>query len=155
MLSHDIVARRDYLPKLQDIPVEVDEDEGTIKMVQLVKSQEPLVCFTIRTLCANGEPKTTCPIQQGDSKTTEPIVVSEPVCEVVGRASQQKWSEGFSYSIEVQVSASDCLVFRGPRSRQRRAAGGFSSPESCTVEPQTGDCKNECQRGRETTKKSL
>ena len=43
MVSHDIVARRDYLPKLQDIPVEVDEDEETIKMVQLVKSQDPLV----------------------------------------------------------------------------------------------------------------
>lgn len=43
MASHDIVAQRDYLPKLQDIPVEVDEDEETIKMVQLVKSQDPLV----------------------------------------------------------------------------------------------------------------
>ncbi len=43
MASHDIVAQRDYLPKLQDVPYEVDEDEATIKMVQLVKSQEPMV----------------------------------------------------------------------------------------------------------------
>lgn len=43
MASHDIVAQRDYLPKLQDIPLEVDEDEETIKMVQLVKSSDPLV----------------------------------------------------------------------------------------------------------------
>jgi hypothetical protein len=46
MASHDIVAQRDYLPKLQDIPFEVDEDEETIKMVQLVKSHEPLVSGT-------------------------------------------------------------------------------------------------------------
>ncbi len=43
MASHDIVAQRDYLPKLGEIPIEVDEDEETVKMVQLVKSQEPLV----------------------------------------------------------------------------------------------------------------
>lgn len=43
MASHDIVAQRDYVPKLQDVPFEVDEDECTIKMVQLVKSNDPLV----------------------------------------------------------------------------------------------------------------
>lgn len=43
LASHDIVAQRDYLPKLKEIPVEVDEDEETVKLVQLVKSQEPLV----------------------------------------------------------------------------------------------------------------
>ena len=46
MASHDIVAQRDYLPKLRDVPVEVDEDEETVKLVQLVKSQEPLVRIT-------------------------------------------------------------------------------------------------------------
>ena len=43
MASHDIVAQRDYLPKLGDIPFEVDEDEDTIKIVQLVKSQDGTV----------------------------------------------------------------------------------------------------------------
>ena len=43
LASHDIVAQRDYLPKLRDVPIEVDEDEETVKLVQLVKSQEPLV----------------------------------------------------------------------------------------------------------------
>ena len=43
LASHDIVAQRDYLPKLKDVPLEVDEDEETVKLVQLVKSQEPLV----------------------------------------------------------------------------------------------------------------
>ena len=43
LASHDIVVQRDYLPKLKDVPLEVDEDEETVKLVQLVKSQEPLV----------------------------------------------------------------------------------------------------------------
>ena len=43
LASHDIVAQRDYQPKLSEIPVEVDEDEETIKIVQLVKSQDALV----------------------------------------------------------------------------------------------------------------
>ncbi len=43
LASHDIVAQRDYVPKLSEVPVEVDEDEETIKIVQLVKSQDPLV----------------------------------------------------------------------------------------------------------------
>ena len=47
LASHDIVAQRDYLPKLKDVPLEVDEDEETVKLVQLVKSQEPLVISQI------------------------------------------------------------------------------------------------------------
>jgi len=41
LASHDIVAQRDYMPKLSEIPIEVDEDEETIKIVQLVKSSDP------------------------------------------------------------------------------------------------------------------
>jgi len=37
------VAQKDYYPRLPDIPLEVDEDEETVKIVQLVKSNEPLV----------------------------------------------------------------------------------------------------------------
>jgi len=46
LASHDIVAQRDYLPKLSDLPIEVDDDddEETVKIVQLVKSNEPQVC---------------------------------------------------------------------------------------------------------------
>lgn len=44
MYAHDAVAQKDYYPHLPEIPVdEVDEDEETIKIVQLVKSNEPLV----------------------------------------------------------------------------------------------------------------
>lgn len=43
LLAHDAVAQKDFYPHLPEIPVEVDEDEETIKIVQLVKSNEPLV----------------------------------------------------------------------------------------------------------------
>lgn len=43
LCAHDAVAQKDYLPRLPDIPQEMDEDEETIKIVQLVKSTEPLV----------------------------------------------------------------------------------------------------------------
>lgn len=49
------MAQRDYLPKLSEIPIEVDEDEETIKIVQLVKSSDPT----------------------GEHKSSEPIVVSK------------------------------------------------------------------------------
>ena len=41
--AHDTVASKDYAPHLPDVPMEVDEDEGTVKIVQLVKSQESSV----------------------------------------------------------------------------------------------------------------
>uniref|UniRef100_A0A1Y1MLC3 L27 domain-containing protein n=1 Tax=Photinus pyralis TaxID=7054 RepID=A0A1Y1MLC3_PHOPY len=43
LCAHDAIAQKDYYPHLPEIPVEVDEDEETIKIVQLVKSNEPLV----------------------------------------------------------------------------------------------------------------
>lgn len=49
LCAHDAVAQKDYYPRLPDIPLEVDEDEETVKIVQLVKSNEPLVRQTGRT----------------------------------------------------------------------------------------------------------
>lgn len=43
MCAHDAVAQKDFYPHLPEIPIEIDEDEETIKIVQLVKSNEPLV----------------------------------------------------------------------------------------------------------------
>lgn len=44
LCAHDAIAQKDYYPHLPEIPVEaVDEDEETVKIVQLVKSNEPLV----------------------------------------------------------------------------------------------------------------
>lgn len=48
LCAHDAVAQKDYFPRLPEIPLEVDEDEETIKIVQLVKSNEPLGA-TIKT----------------------------------------------------------------------------------------------------------
>ncbi|XP_058060389.1 MAGUK p55 subfamily member 7 isoform X4 [Anopheles bellator] len=48
LLAHDAIAQKDFYPHLPDIPIEVDEDEETIKIVQLVKSNEPLGA-TIKT----------------------------------------------------------------------------------------------------------
>ncbi|KAL7633063.1 UNVERIFIED_CONTAM: hypothetical protein RMT77_016639 [Armadillidium vulgare] len=40
--AHDSIAAKDFTPHLPEIPVEVDEDEETVKIVQLVKSNEPV-----------------------------------------------------------------------------------------------------------------
>lgn len=43
LCTHDAVAQKDYYPHLPDIPPELDDEEETVKIVQLVKSDEPLV----------------------------------------------------------------------------------------------------------------
>ncbi|XP_037949889.1 MAGUK p55 subfamily member 7 isoform X2 [Teleopsis dalmanni] len=48
LYAHDAIAQKDFYPHLPDIPIEMDEDEETIKIVQLVKSNEPLGA-TIKT----------------------------------------------------------------------------------------------------------
>ncbi|KAJ6643341.1 MAGUK p55 subfamily member 7 [Pseudolycoriella hygida] len=48
LCAHDAIAQKDFCPHLPEIPVELDEDEETIKIVQLVKSNEPLGA-TIKT----------------------------------------------------------------------------------------------------------
>ncbi|XP_053624081.1 MAGUK p55 subfamily member 7 isoform X2 [Plodia interpunctella] len=48
LCTHDAVAQKDYYPHLPDIPADVDEEEETVKIVQLVKSDEPLGA-TIKT----------------------------------------------------------------------------------------------------------
>ncbi|XP_063837352.1 MAGUK p55 subfamily member 7 isoform X4 [Ostrinia nubilalis] len=42
LCTHDAVAQKDYYPHLPDIPPDADEEEETVKIVQLVKSDEPL-----------------------------------------------------------------------------------------------------------------
>lgn len=45
---HDKISQKDFTPKLAELPLEVDEDEETVKIVQLVKSNEPLVSRMFR-----------------------------------------------------------------------------------------------------------
>lgn len=43
LVAHDSIAQKDFYPQLPDLPIEIDEDEETVKIVQLVKSNEALV----------------------------------------------------------------------------------------------------------------
>lgn len=45
LCTHDAVAQKDYYPHLPDVPPELDDEEETVKIVQLVKSDEPLVRY--------------------------------------------------------------------------------------------------------------
>lgn len=51
LATHDAIAQKDFYPHLPEIPIEVDEDEETVKIVQLVKSNEPLVCIHTLSNC--------------------------------------------------------------------------------------------------------
>ncbi|XP_048488661.1 MAGUK p55 subfamily member 7 isoform X2 [Plutella xylostella] len=42
LCCHDAIAQKDYYPHLPDVPSDADEEEETVKIVQLVKSDEPL-----------------------------------------------------------------------------------------------------------------
>lgn len=42
---HDTISQKDYTPRLPELPYDVDEEEETVKIVQLVKSNEPMVMF--------------------------------------------------------------------------------------------------------------
>ncbi|XP_059472254.1 MAGUK p55 subfamily member 7 isoform X2 [Neocloeon triangulifer] len=48
LYAHDCIAQKDYYPILPEVPFDIDEEEETIKIVQLVKSNEPLGA-TIKT----------------------------------------------------------------------------------------------------------
>lgn len=43
MYAHDHIASKEYEPQLSAVPHEVDEDEEAVKIVRLIKSDEPLV----------------------------------------------------------------------------------------------------------------
>ncbi|XP_023949278.1 MAGUK p55 subfamily member 7 isoform X1 [Bicyclus anynana] len=42
LCTHDAVAQKDFYPHLPDVPQDLDDEEETVKIVQLVKSDEPL-----------------------------------------------------------------------------------------------------------------
>ncbi|XP_046470446.1 MAGUK p55 subfamily member 7-like isoform X5 [Neodiprion pinetum] len=48
LCTHDAVAKKEYYPKIPELPLEVDEDDEIIKIVELIKSNEPLGA-TIKT----------------------------------------------------------------------------------------------------------
>ncbi|XP_025417088.1 MAGUK p55 subfamily member 7 isoform X4 [Sipha flava] len=94
LCAHDAVAQKDYLPRLPEIPQEMDEDEETIKIVQLVKSTEPLdgepdsaepiVGATIKTDEENGKIIIARVMHGGAADRSGLINVGDEVCEVNG-----------------------------------------------------------------------
>ena len=89
--SHDIVASREFQPKLDNVPFEVDEDEETVKIVQLVKSQdtvagaknaEPIVGATIKAEDATGRILIARVMHGGAADRSGLISVGDEVIEV-------------------------------------------------------------------------
>ncbi|KAH0946495.1 hypothetical protein HN011_012242 [Eciton burchellii] len=83
LCAHDAVAQKDYYPRLPDIPLEVDEDEETMKIVQLVKSNEPLGA-TIKTCEVTGKIVIARIMHGGAADRSGLIHVGDEVCEVNG-----------------------------------------------------------------------
>ncbi|KAK0082198.1 hypothetical protein PV326_007288 [Microctonus aethiopoides] len=94
LCTHDAVAQKDYYPRLSEIPLEVDEDEETVKIVQLVKSDEPLVRQIVKELNRFLATIKTCDITRkiviarimhgGAADRSGLIHVGDEVCEVNG-----------------------------------------------------------------------
>ncbi|XP_051175581.1 MAGUK p55 subfamily member 7 isoform X3 [Leptopilina boulardi] len=92
LCAHDAVAQKDYYPRLPDIPLEVDEDEETVKIVQLVKSNEPLsgdgvepiLGATIKTDEDTGKIVIARIMHGGAADRSGLIHVGDEVCEVNG-----------------------------------------------------------------------
>ncbi|XP_015174363.1 PREDICTED: MAGUK p55 subfamily member 7 isoform X4 [Polistes dominula] len=83
LCAHDAVAQKDYYPRLPEIPLEVDEDEETVKIVQLVKSNEPLGA-TIKTCEETGKIVIARIMHGGAADRSGLIHVGDEVCEVNG-----------------------------------------------------------------------
>ncbi|XP_017794306.1 PREDICTED: MAGUK p55 subfamily member 7 isoform X4 [Habropoda laboriosa] len=83
LCAHDAVAQKDYYPRLPEIPMEVDEDEETVKIVQLVKSNEPLGA-TIKTCEETGKIVIARIMHGGAADRSGLIHVGDEVCEVNG-----------------------------------------------------------------------
>merc|ERR1719412_2593387 len=93
MKTHDRIAQKEFVPKLTEIPVEVDEDEETVKIVQLVKSQdtltgernaEPIVGATIKAEDNTGRILIARVMHGGAADRSGLIAVGDEVIEVNG-----------------------------------------------------------------------
>ncbi|XP_055919451.1 MAGUK p55 subfamily member 7 isoform X4 [Eupeodes corollae] len=83
LCAHDAIAQKDFYPHLPEIPVEMDEDEETIKIVQLVKSNEPLGA-TIKTDEETGKIIIARIMHGGAADRSGVIHVGDEVIEVNG-----------------------------------------------------------------------
>ncbi|XP_034947606.1 MAGUK p55 subfamily member 7 isoform X2 [Chelonus insularis] len=83
LCTHDAVAQKDYYPRLSEIPIEVDEDEETVKIVQLVKSDEPLGA-TLKTCEKTGKIIIARVMHGGAADRSGLIHVGDQIVEVNG-----------------------------------------------------------------------
>ncbi|XP_037902650.1 MAGUK p55 subfamily member 7 isoform X4 [Hermetia illucens] len=83
LCAHDAIAQKDFYPHLPEIPMEMDEDEETIKIVQLVKSNEPLGA-TIKTDEETGKIVIARIMHGGAADRSGLIHVGDEVIEVNG-----------------------------------------------------------------------
>ncbi|XP_055387498.1 MAGUK p55 subfamily member 7 isoform X3 [Condylostylus longicornis] len=83
LFAHDAIAQKDFYPHLPEIPMEMDEDEETIKIVQLVKSNEPLGA-TIKTDEETGKIVIARIMHGGAADRSGLIHVGDEVIEVNG-----------------------------------------------------------------------
>lgn len=83
LCAHDAIAQKDFYPHLPEIAMEVDEDEETIKIVQLVKSNEPLGA-TIKTDEETGKIVIARIMHGGAADRSGLIHVGDEVIEVNG-----------------------------------------------------------------------
>ncbi|XP_075166094.1 membrane palmitoylated protein 7-like protein metro isoform X2 [Haematobia irritans] len=83
LYAHDAIAQKDFYPHLPDLPIEMDEDEETIKIVQLVKSNEPLGA-TIKTDEESGKIIIARIMHGGAADRSGLIHVGDEVIEVNG-----------------------------------------------------------------------
>lgn len=93
LCAHDAVAQKDYYPRLPEIPLEVDEDEETVKIVQLVKSNEPLGA-TIKTCEVTGKIVIARIMHGGAADRSGLIHVGDEICEVNGISVEGKTPNG-------------------------------------------------------------
>ncbi|KAL0118387.1 hypothetical protein PUN28_009206 [Cardiocondyla obscurior] len=117
LCAHDAVAQKDYYPRLPDIPLEVDEDEETVKIVQLVKSNEPLgdggvepiVGATIKTCEETGKIVIARIMHGGAADRSGLIHVGDEVCEVNGISVEGKTP---SFVLQILQNSEGTITFK-------------------------------------------
>ncbi|XP_011702637.1 PREDICTED: MAGUK p55 subfamily member 7 isoform X4 [Wasmannia auropunctata] len=108
LCAHDAVAQKDYYPRLPEIPLEVDEDEETVKIVQLVKSNEPLGA-TIKTCDVTGKIVIARIMHGGAADRSGLIHVGDEVCEVNGISVEGKTP---SFVLHILQNSEGTITFK-------------------------------------------
>ncbi|XP_011160119.1 MAGUK p55 subfamily member 7 isoform X3 [Solenopsis invicta] len=117
LCAHDAVAQKDYHPRLPEIPLEVDEDEETVKIVQLVKSNEPLgeagvepiVGATIKTCEETGKIVIARIMHGGAADRSGLIHVGDEVIEVNGISVEGKTP---SFVLHILQNSEGTITFK-------------------------------------------